>query len=37
MVNIIMAFSIPVILLTGVLIWFNYIEKESRKEKNKKK
>lgn len=37
MANILMAFSIPVILLIGSLIWVYFIEKESRKEKKRKK
>ena len=36
MANIIMAFSIPMIAFTGVLIWIYFIEKESRKENKKK-
>lgn len=37
MANILMAFSIPMILLLGSLIWVYFVEKEGRKEKRKKK
>ncbi|KKB59078.1 hypothetical protein HMPREF1535_00637 [Parabacteroides goldsteinii DSM 19448 = WAL 12034] len=37
MTNILLAFSIPVILLTGALIWSYFIEKESRQAKKKNK
>lgn len=37
MANILMAFSIPMTLLIGVLIWVYFMEKDTRKTKKKKK